>query len=375
MFIKLNYTTPKPIENVMNVFVDIINNTGITSVAALRTRETALPYNAGMLSNFDDQNSIIIRTVEPGWTAHYYQYSTDFAATFKLDVHDAPTRELYIQFDNYLTNDTWNTVIGTSVDKPTLPNTMTPVDTSTASTNRVNVNDSNKLITSTGYTSNAENVYTFWAHVTPDGMTLATSTQLSPSGWPSTGAAMMGPSVISQYKRYDYWNLDSNDMIPVYTTNNTNGLSNGSMFESTFTGTSGYTGHSVYNIRDMHLYNNTNVPNMLYNPGYIQPMVGTRSARYYPLNHGTHGPLTTQVNFRHPAPDLNGSGFAMFPLCWEASQYNVMGGNVSAITGEYIYNGDFTPGDTFDYNGKTYMIWPMDSDYNLIRIGYAVPME
>jgi hypothetical protein len=86
------------------------------------------------------------------------------------------------------------------------------------------------------------------------------------------------------------------------------------------------------------------------------------------------GSYSNQTNYRYPSDDLLSTGFGLMPFGWEATTYGNYGGNASDQNGVYIFNGEYTPGDTFVYNSKTYMIWPMYSG-NSNRVGFAVPME
>lgn len=93
MFIKLQYTGNKNIHTIFRTIADIVNTPSVTSVAALRTRETAVSYNSTILNLLDDSNSEIIRTVSPtrvqahaskvSGSANYYRM------TFRFPVHDA----------------------------------------------------------------------------------------------------------------------------------------------------------------------------------------------------------------------------------------------------------------------------------------------
>jgi hypothetical protein len=62
----------------------------------------------------------------------------------------------------------------------------------------------------------------------------------------------------------------------------------------------------------------------------------------------------------------------MLPLRWSNSSKNNIGG--VARGGIYIFNGEYSPGDTFTYNGKSYMVWPTWSGYS-DRVGLAIPKE
>jgi len=92
MFIKLQYTANKNINTIFRTVVDIINTPSVTSVAALRSRETSASYHASILANFDDSNSEIIRTVDPDRVqGHFYKpaTATHYRSTFRFPVHDA----------------------------------------------------------------------------------------------------------------------------------------------------------------------------------------------------------------------------------------------------------------------------------------------
>lgn len=92
MFIKLQYTANKGINTIFRTVVDIVNTPSVTSVAALRTRETTASYHSSILSNFDDSNSEIIRTVSPTRVqAHTFESNSQnmHKTTFRFPVHDA----------------------------------------------------------------------------------------------------------------------------------------------------------------------------------------------------------------------------------------------------------------------------------------------
>lgn len=92
MFIKLQYTANKNINTIFRTVADIINTPSVTSIAALRTRQTAAGYHASLLDTLDDSNSEIIRTVSPARVqAHAYKPTTDtgYKITFRFPVHDA----------------------------------------------------------------------------------------------------------------------------------------------------------------------------------------------------------------------------------------------------------------------------------------------
>ena len=62
----------------------------------------------------------------------------------------------------------------------------------------------------------------------------------------------------------------------------------------------------------------------------------------------------------------------MLPLVWSCNYYGNSGGNVTSQGLFYIFNGDYSPGDEFTYNGITYAIWPSYQGYTN-RLGLAIP--
>jgi hypothetical protein len=95
MFIKLQYTGNKQLHTIFRTIVDIVNTPSVTSVAALRTRETEASYHPNILNLLDDSNSEIIRTVSPARVqAHASKPSGTssrfmYRMTFRFPVHDA----------------------------------------------------------------------------------------------------------------------------------------------------------------------------------------------------------------------------------------------------------------------------------------------
>jgi hypothetical protein len=91
MFIRLQYTSNKNINTIFRTVADIVNNSSINSIQALRTRANVAPYDASILSGLDDSNSEIIRTIDPSLVlAHAYKpaNATHYKITFRFPVHD-----------------------------------------------------------------------------------------------------------------------------------------------------------------------------------------------------------------------------------------------------------------------------------------------
>ena len=78
--------------------------------------------------------------------------------------------------------------------------------------------------------------------------------------------------------------------------------------------------------------------------------------------------------YRYPSTDLSEIGFAMHPMQVRASAYGYAGGSMTEVSGFYLFNGDYFPGDEFTYNNKLYHIIPIFEGYTH-RVGVAVPKE
>ena len=84
--------------------------------------------------------------------------------------------------------------------------------------------------------------------------------------------------------------------------------------------------------------------------------------------------LSNVAGSRFIAADLKSQAYALLPLCWASRFYNVQGGSLTDRAGIWWYNGDYFPGDTLVYNGKTYVLFNGALDQSA-RIALAVPRE
>jgi len=55
--------------------------------------------------------------------------------------------------------------------------------------------------------------------------------------------------------------------------------------------------------------------------------------------------------------------------------FNIMGGDISAVSDIYLFNGDYTPGDEITDGNRTFIIMPFGFDPTTYRLGIAVPKE
>ena len=411
MFIKLQYTADTRITVPLRTLKEIINNSGITSVSSLQSTWTT--WDSTLKTNFDATNSQIVRTNSPAGTiAHFcinqsqsYSYLTygEFIFTIEQPTYDAASSKIYTQLSSATSSQTVLLNIGSAITGGTIASSSAATTVSEAvnttgygTTLTVGGNtlgSSNALLTSgNGFT----NVRTFWAYITDKCFFFATTNGTTyNSGWGATysdSTKQCGPFFNTQYTRYDYHNLDSNGIVPViYTSPRGTGIGYGTTNDLT----------TVQNI--LFTTNTTTVPIRAHSIVSALPQVGSawpkiynqyvnmtyasRSTQSYAANQiqvtGTTtsstlasyaGGISTAAATRYPNTTLTATGFGLMPFGWEANYFGNHGGNASEQCGVYIFNGDYVPGDTFTYNNKVYMIWPMYSGYSN-RVGFAVPME
>ena len=409
MFIKLQYTQDKNLIDVFRVIHNIIKTPSITSASSLDGLANAQGWAITTRSDFDASNSIVVRTndvstLNSHFNVYYnngYSY-TQFRWTLEFSVPDAPSRKVYSQ---YISNDGSNFYhnIGDSVSAP-ISSTSAGATQRSANIgygtgigvigNAINYLNENSQF---AYTSvGAAKVRCLWAYITDKSFVwCATLDQATNSGFGTTyntNGKFMGPFINSMYTRYDYWNKESNDIIPWYYTN-TRGNSVGygaahdlnAVLNPSYTTSLNHVDSRVFNMIEASSKNSTYFP-MIYHSG-VNTRIGHRSNYYYPhINEslGTVGTasaisygktLSTTSFHRYPSADLSATTFMNHPIGWDHWGYNSHGGNVSEEAGVYIFNGDYVPGDTFSVGGKVYMIWPMYGFGYTSRIGLSVPME
>lgn len=411
MFIKLSFTANTRLTIPLRILNDIINNNTITSVSTLQSRFTSGSYDATLKANFDATNSLIIRTVDPTNTKSNFSmpdipYNGYFKFTTEQPVYDASGSKIYTQIS---TNGTLGTStyfdIGTAITGGTIASTSTALTvsdvlnsgaaTGTALTmggNNYGNNTAYNLVAGSGY----DNVRTFWAYITDKCFFWAVTNGTSyNSGWGSTYADATkfgGPFFATQYTRYDYHNNDSNGIYPVlYTSQRGGGVGYGTTNDLTTVQNLAYT--SAASTLPLRVHSMVSaLPQVgtawpkIYNQAVHMTIAG-RTSGYVGLNQiqnlGTAtsssvssyaGGFSSAASTRYPNATLTATGFGLMPFGWEANLYGNHGGNATDQSGVYIFNGDYVPGDTFTYNNKVYMIWPMYVGYSN-RIGFAVPME
>lgn len=409
MFIKLSFNSNTRITVPLRILTDIINTSSITSVSALQSRFTSGGYSTTLTSAFDATNSLILRTVDPTNTKAQVSYWSNASygdINFMLEqpVYDAPSSKVYSQIKTFTASTNSLTTyfdIGTAITGGTIASTSVALsfsETTSSSTGTSLTLGGNNLGQGSVCTSSSygfDNVRTFWAYITDKCFFWAITNGTSyNSGWGSTYADASkqgGPFFQTQYTRYDYHNTDANGIYPVmYTNQRGAGMGYGTSNDLTTVQNLLFNSSSVVPVRVQSFV--SALPQVgsawprIYNSQVHMTMAGRSSAQYglnqiqvlgtvtSPTTPSYAGGISTASSTRYPSTTLAGTGFGIMPFGWEAQYYGNHGGNASDQNGVYIFNGDYVPGDTFIYNNKMYMVWPMYNGFSQ-RVGFAVPME
>jgi hypothetical protein len=415
MYIRLIYTADKTIEQLFRTLAYIINTPTITTSATLNTAlvNTGI-FAADIGSGFDSANSEIIRTVGlSSTTAHIAKTAVANSIIFTLEqsVYDAPSTKYYYQIRNVSTaNDPPNTFIGNGLTGGTMASsqlaqtqastTATAGGTVLSLTNTSNDYSAQQAIA--GITTwRALHVYItdkcfLWGISITGGATGI--------GWSGTYNGSGNSSVAGlgcwQYTRLDHWNTDANGIIPVAAarmigtysgifpnTSSYGTVTNISANASAFAGPY-YNFLKVFNIINYKPTDTTGTFTREFNRQVCHGLGGTRSSESRALSYNqqvttnreagvTVGKAISITASERVANAANtGMAFALLPLTWTASSYSCWGGgDISAQSGFYIFNGEFAPGDTITYNSKTYILWPTNIAPTSSRLAIAVPKE
>jgi hypothetical protein len=412
MFIKLQYTSGKYIHECFRMLNAIINDPTITSATILESKFSG--YAGDITLGFDSSRSTVIRTNDLTTTkSHYYREAgsavnrQNFRFTLEFQVPDTSTKT-YMQYNTYgavqstaiCSLDVFDVLSGGTMASSQMGNSVLGATPSAYGTKLLpsgstyQVNGAARIA---DVTNGAQDIKTFWAYITDKSFVWCTTLfDDTNTGFGTTfnnSTRFTGPWINSMYSRYDYWNKDSNGIIPFYYTNPSapgagygiafdfNGIQNSQYTTNTYSGPSA----RVFNIVDAlpkvttsfpivtHPYVNTRIGfKSNYNTAHIGQTVGavtSSTALSYSKS------VTMTAGERYPNADLTASTFANIPIGWDNWYQGCHGGNVSEESGVYLFNGDYQPGDTFSVGGKVYMIWPLWYWGFTNRIGLSVPME
>lgn len=413
MYIKLNFTAAKSAYQVFRTVNEIINNSGITSVATLQSTASSGTWDATLTSSLDAANSEIIRTTGLSYTkSHYAGTNSTKLYTFTIEhsVFDATSRKFYSQF----TNATASTLqvlyqMGTTISGGTITSTMmapsladsSAVATGTALT--LGGTTSGTAVTLNAAGTGGDDIFTFWMYITDTCMLWAVNNNAAaPVGWPGTysaATALAGPFITSQYTRDDYWNTDAGASTVFYPVALFNyrgtGVGFGVSGVDITTATTTTANSPMYPTADT-----TAVPLRVLNMIDTSPSIATTAPTVLTAQRvcttidglsqghralGVDNPVTTaatlsfkqllnlsNAGFKVPDVTMTVPVFAHHDIGWEMSLYCSFGGSLSQKGGFYLFNGDYTPGDEYVVGSTTYSIWPLYSG-SASRLGISVP--
>lgn len=414
MYIKFNFTSDKQLNYIFRVVNEIINNTGITSIATLQTVATNNTWDASLLQYLDTVNSEIIRTgtgttgLTTAKTVSNYQrngangtYSDEHAWTVEFSRYDDTSRKYYVQHINTAGPGNFVTYarVADSLSSGTISSngSYSPTTAPLGGTGSPPSLSSPYVVGTPGSSSSGfTNIRTFVMYISDTCMIWsATATTTYNVGFgPSYNdpSKYIGPFIYSQYTRFDYHNTNANGITPLMFTNVNRAIGSGfgyvtadwtSAENSQFNTTSSIA-FKVFNL--VNAYPTTGASYPVVAQPYVNWGVGSRYTDFAGLTVAGAGSTTDQtiasygpvifttVGTRYPSADLKSLTYGMLPVSWRNLYYYNAGGDASAKGGWYLFNGDYFPGDEFTYNGKTYKILPTYTGYSA-RVGIAIPKE
>jgi hypothetical protein len=408
MFIKLNFTTNKTSLQALACLHHIISNPSIVDIPSFTASFNTL--QSGLRSGFDPENSELIRTVDPDRVVSQLSKTTSAWVgnqTLQFDVHNQQDRKYYIQLST--TSDTLSCRISNRLNGSQDLSTPSSVDLSTVNLASTTAGGDNvTFLTGTNsadtlaevlinIATNAAAIRCIWAYITNEcfifNFTQGTST---PSGWNTTYNinTNSGPYIFSQYQNFDQFMRSENGIVPLMFTSLLRGGGfginsewnqiNNVLFTKPTTVNASSTAFQILNGIDAYPQAVSTWPYLM--SPYVSWGSGSRTNEQFALTTEFLGStnnisssrvgrvIHTSSYHRYTSADRKSTGYAMLPLRWELSYYGLKGGNATAIGGMYIFNGEYVAGDLFNYNGKTYMIWPTAVGYTS-RVGLAIPKE
>lgn len=410
MFMKLHFTSDKTLHDVFRVANEVINQSSITDATTLNTYLNT-NADATVKAGFDSSNSTVVKTATLSTAKSHYARGSSSGTTTYANYHIWTTefqsfdssRKYYVQqYGATSSVSTSSTKLGSSITGGTMASSQLPIsspDTATTDGTVLTIGGTTETgsqvtaASTNGYT----NVRTFWMHISDNGMiwgtTNTSSYNLGFGNTYSNPANFSGPWIFGQYQRHDYHGTDANGIIPLMYTSLHRATGQGfgvvgdwQLSHNTMGTSPTYTTgpFRVFNLINAHPQAGTswpvvNFPAVSWGTGNrfddIYSLTGTAQGTITSITAATYGATIFEtVSTRYPSADLKSQGYAMLPICWRHTYYGCTGGNMTAKTGYYLFNGDYYPGDQFSYGGKTYVILPTFAGY-VNRVGIAVPME
>lgn len=407
MLIKLNYTSGKTVGQALRVVNEIINTPAVTSISSLRSTATTGTWAADLLQYLDDATSYIYRTTDTTGVVSHMARPAAASASFAFDwmvefpTYDSPTAKQYMRLTcssttaNSATEAFGSAISGSISSAQWAPSSPSSGSTSSGTTLTITGN----ITSGRGVAGTSSLLTTLWVYITPSSLVwcaVCSNGTFQPSGWYGTNSnyasttTFSGPNIYSQYRRYDYWNTASNNILPFVYINpsNTNpgflsvatelGINNPS------SSTSAECSFNAFNYINATPGTGTSFP-VTYGIR-VATGVGTRFSDTFNLASSSgsstnptdpcYGAVvnTSTTQTRIPSSNLLTKGFSILPLTIRNMNVSMLGGNISDIGDFYLFNGDYFPGDEFSYNNRTFVIFPVGLGYTT-RLGLAIPKE
>lgn len=419
MYIKLNFTSDKPLNYCFRIVNEIINTSAITSIATLTSNSGS--WWTTLLSGLDTTTSEIIRTGTgvTGLTSNTVSrfakngsgttYIDEHAWTVEFSRYDDTTKKYYVQHINTAGEGNYISTVrladGLSSGTLSSATNMAIAQAQLANTTNGSVPTFNSSLYTTPTASAAGNgsgfqtVRSFFMYISDTALIWCASTTTNTTynvGFGnsySDSSKFIGPFIFSQYTRFDYTNTNANGITPLMFTNMSRGNGVGfggstadwtSVENTQYNTVSNAIAFRVFNL--VNSYPTTGASFPVISQPYVNWGVGSRYSDYAGLTGSAAGSTTVTTNpaygpviftttsTRFPSADLKSQTFGMLPVSWRHLYYYNAGGDASAKGGWYVFNGDYFPGDEFSYGGKTYKILPTFSGYSN-RVGIAIPKE
>jgi hypothetical protein len=410
MYVKLQFTSNQKWQTGFRILTQAINDPAVVSTGTLAASIADAGGHSDLITGIDYVNSTVIRSnLASNVIAHFSTPTTGVNSgefTLRFPIYDSPGNYFYYQLLSndattaYALKQVYAKTIATGAIDSGIKALSASNSGAALGTPVVLGGDDKYISTALPFVAGAQlTIRTFWFYVNDKSFiwctTHVTTYTLGFGPTYSASTAFSGPYIASQYTRYDYHNTMANGVVPVMITNDrTNGAGFGAATDDW---------DSVHNVVYDSPRASTAAPFIVFNlvsaapqvgsswPLVNQPVVNWSVAGRYDDNFGLtvdggqqlndtrvrsycKPVLFTTVSTRYPSADLKSTAFAMMPILWRNSYYGNTGGNASAQSGIYLFNGDYFPGDEFTYGGKTYSIWPTYVGFTA-RIGIAVPKE
>lgn len=412
MYIKLSFSQDKNFQDLARIVDDLINWTTTTSITALMTRVQTV-YGANIADGLTTSTSDLIRTVSPSPTltkSHFYASNLatgSYKWTLEQSSYDASNTKYYVQIQQTLLSAGVGVccIVGNAITGGTMASSAVGINVAARPSSGGGVNltiagstygSASATFALGNTTSGQTSIRHLWMYINDRCIIMAwVNTTSYNNGWPTTfsdATSFCGPFIFGQYTRFDYWNRDSNGIIPFVFPDTARAVGVGFGRSEDYNSISNYYfGSGNPTSLPLLVFNTVNafpaqtsswpivynaVPNIQWgyrDTTYDGVVTSINANNSYTTPSYGKGISNTAAE-RWPSADLSGTSFQLISLGWNIDRYGNSGGNISDRSGIWLFNGDFQPGDEFALGGKTWSVWPIWTGY-ADRIGLAIPKE